>query len=179
MSVIVSQGNSPYKVSSGLTDSGDVVISGGSMFVLSGGVASATIVSFGGVLTINKGGSGSGSFLSGGTETVSGTEAGDFIESGGSQRVLAGGKAISTTIDSGGLLTVFSGGTASGATVNSGGTMRVAAGGVTVGVTTSAGAVVSNAGLVKADASAMALSRWQRRAAKTLPSSPTAAAGLS
>ena len=38
MSVIVSQGISPYKVSAGGTDSGDVVVSGGSMFVLSAGV---------------------------------------------------------------------------------------------------------------------------------------------
>ena len=102
MSVIVSKGNSPYKVSSGHTDSGDVVVSGGSMFVLSAGVANATTVSSGGFLTINKGGSGSGSFLLGGTETISGTETGDFIESGGSQRVLAAGKAISSTIESGG-----------------------------------------------------------------------------
>jgi autotransporter passenger strand-loop-strand repeat protein len=61
MSVIVSQGISPYKVSSGGTDSGGVVVSGGSMFVLSAGVANGTIVSSGGFLTINKGGSGSGS----------------------------------------------------------------------------------------------------------------------
>ena len=47
MSVIVSQGISPYKVSAGGTDSGDVVVSGGSMFVLSAGVASATTVSSG------------------------------------------------------------------------------------------------------------------------------------
>jgi autotransporter passenger strand-loop-strand repeat protein len=83
---VVSQGNSPYKVSA--TESGDVVVSGGSMFVLSAGVASATIVSSGGFLTINKGGSRSGSHLSGGNETISGTETGGFIESGDSQRVL-------------------------------------------------------------------------------------------
>ncbi len=39
MSVIVSAGNSPYKVSANQTDTGDVVVSGGSMFVLSGGAA--------------------------------------------------------------------------------------------------------------------------------------------
>ena len=93
----------------------------------------------------------------GGNETVSGAEIGDFIESGGLQRVLAPGKATSSTIDSGGLLAVFSGGTASGATVNSGGTMLVAAGGVVVGVTTNPGAVVSNAGIVKANSSLSAV----------------------
>jgi hypothetical protein len=46
MSVIVSQGISPYKISSGHTDSGDRVVSGGSMFVLSAGVANATTVQF-------------------------------------------------------------------------------------------------------------------------------------
>jgi autotransporter passenger strand-loop-strand repeat protein len=157
MSVIVSQGNSPYKVSSGHTDSGDVVVSGGSMFVLSAGVASATTVSSGGFLTINKGGSGSGSHLLGGNETISGTETGDFIESGGSQRVLAPGKAISTTVDSSGTLTVLSGGTASAAIVNNGGNMLVAKGGVVAGVTINTGAVVSNAGIVKANSALSAV----------------------
>src|SRR6478609_672874 len=82
MSVIVSQGNSPYKVSAGGTDSNDVVVSGGSMFVLSGGVANLTTVSSGGFLTINKGGSGSSSQLLGGTETVSGTEIRDLSKAG-------------------------------------------------------------------------------------------------
>ena len=127
------------------------------MFVLSAGVANATTVSSGGFLTINKGGSGSATHLLGGNETVSGAEIGDFIESGGLQRVLAPGKATSSRIDSGGLLAVFSGGTASGATVNSGGTMLVAAGGVVVGVTTNPGAVVSNAGIVKANSSLSAV----------------------
>ena len=157
MSVIVSQGISPYKVSSGHTDSGDVVVSGGSMFVLSAGVASATTVSSGGFLTINKGGSGSGSHLLGGNETISGTETGDFIESGGSQRVLAPGKAISTTVDSSGTLTVLSGGTASAAIVNNGGNMLVAKGGVVAGVTINTGAVVSNAGIVKANSALSAV----------------------
>ena len=56
--VIVSKGNSPYKVSSGHTDTGDIVISGGSMFVLSGGTADSTTVSSGGFLTISHGGIG-------------------------------------------------------------------------------------------------------------------------
>ena len=40
MGVTVDSGNSPYNVSA--TDSGDIVDSGGSMFVLSGGVADLT-----------------------------------------------------------------------------------------------------------------------------------------
>jgi autotransporter passenger strand-loop-strand repeat protein len=152
MSVTVSQGISPYKVSSGQTDSSDVLVSGGSMFVLSAGVANATTVNSGGFLTINKGGSGSASQLLGGTETISCTEIGDFIGSGGSQRVLAPGRAISATVGSSGTLTVFSGGTASAAIVNNGGNMLVAKGGVVAGVTINTGAVVSNAGIVKANA---------------------------
>ena len=127
------------------------------MFVLSGGVANVTTVSSGGFLTINKGGSGSSSQLSGGTETVSGTEIRDFIESGGSQRVAAPGKTISATVDSAGTLAVLSGGTASAATVNNGGTLLVAGGGVVVGVTTNQSAVVSNAGIVKANSSLSAV----------------------
>lgn len=42
MSLVVSKGNSPYRVSSGQADSGDVVVSGGSMYVLSGGTALTT-----------------------------------------------------------------------------------------------------------------------------------------
>ena len=134
MGVIVSKGNSPYKVSSGHTDSGDVVISGGSMFVLSAGVASATTVSSGGVLTINKGGSESASQLLGGTGAISGIDTGDFIEGGGSQRVLAGGKpSAPRSTGAGGLLALLSG-TASAAIVNSGGNMSIAAGGVVAGI---------------------------------------------
>jgi autotransporter passenger strand-loop-strand repeat protein len=144
--VIVSQGNSPYKVSAGGTDSNDVVVSGGSMFVLSAGLAIGTTVSSGGFLTINKGGSGSATRLSGGNETVSGTDVGDFIESGGSQRVAAPGKVISTTVDNAGTLAVLSGGTPSAATVKNGGMMLVAAGGVVVGATITTSAVVSNCG---------------------------------
>ena len=69
--VIVSKGNSPYKISSGHTDTGDFVVSGGSMFVLSGGVANSTTVSSGGFLTISYGGTDSGTTLAG-KETVLG-----------------------------------------------------------------------------------------------------------
>jgi autotransporter passenger strand-loop-strand repeat protein/probable HAF family extracellular repeat protein len=65
VAVIVSKGNSPYKVSSGHTDTGDIVVSGGSMFVLSGGVADSTTVSSGGFLTISQGGTDSGTTLAG------------------------------------------------------------------------------------------------------------------
>jgi autotransporter passenger strand-loop-strand repeat protein len=90
-------------------------------------------------------------------ETISGTETGSFIESGGSQRVLAPGKAIGTTVDSSGTLTVLSGGTASAAIVNNGGNMLVAKGGVVAGVTINTGAVVSNAGIVKANSALSAV----------------------
>jgi autotransporter passenger strand-loop-strand repeat protein len=126
------------------------------MFVLSGGVANVTTVSSGGFLTINKGGSGSSSQLFGGTETVSGTEIGGFIGSGGSQRVAALGKAISTTVNNSGTLAVLSGGTASAATVNNA-TMLVAGGGVVVGATINTSAVVSNAGIIKASSSLSAV----------------------
>jgi autotransporter passenger strand-loop-strand repeat protein len=150
MSVIVSKGNSPHNVSSGAPETSDSVVSGGSMFVLSGGTAFATTVSSGGFLTINKGGSGSGSILSGGSERVSGTEIGALIQSGGSQRVFASGKvfatgilgngvqdvsgvASSTTVGSRGLQNVDAFGTAFGTTVSSGGLQSVHSAGKTSG----------------------------------------------
>ena len=93
----------------------------------------------------------------GGTETISGTETGDLIASGGSQRVLAPGKAISTTVGRSGTLTVLCGGTASAAIVNNGGNMLVAKGGVVAGATINTGAVVSNAGIVKANSALSAV----------------------
>ncbi len=72
MSLVVGKGNSPYRVSSGQADSGDVVVSGGSMYVLLGGTALTTTVSSGGLLTIRGGGSASATTVSsGGFEIVS------------------------------------------------------------------------------------------------------------
>ena len=72
MSVIVSKGNSPYRVSSGTADTGDAVVSGGSMYVLSGGTAEVTTVSSGGLLTIRAGGTANSTTVSsGGFEIVS------------------------------------------------------------------------------------------------------------
>ena len=50
MNVIVSHGSS-HSVGSGVTDNGDIVLSGGKLFVLAGGVADATTVSSGGSMT--------------------------------------------------------------------------------------------------------------------------------
>ena len=72
MGVIVSAGNSPHNVSSGHTESGDIVVSGGSMFVLSGGKADTTTVNSGGVLFLDIGGVGSGTVLVGGAESCKG-----------------------------------------------------------------------------------------------------------
>jgi len=97
MSVNVGSGNSPYDISSGQTDSSDIVLAGGAMFVLSGGVADGTAVSSGGTLTIDSGGIASGTVVDGGHVVVS-----------------ADGTASDTVI-SGGRLELKSGATASGA----------------------------------------------------------------
>ena len=49
--VTVSKGSS-YSVPSGQTDTSDTVLSGGTMFILSGGVASSTLVEAGGLLIV-------------------------------------------------------------------------------------------------------------------------------
>jgi fibronectin-binding autotransporter adhesin len=52
--VTVSSADSPYNVSSGQTDTSDIVVSRGSMFVLSGGTASATTINNGGAETVRS-----------------------------------------------------------------------------------------------------------------------------
>ncbi len=84
MSVIVSAGNSPYKVSAGQTDTSDVVVSGGAMFVLSGGIADGTTVSSGGFLGIAAGGTDSGTTLDG-LEVIRGTDIAATIGGGGTR----------------------------------------------------------------------------------------------
>jgi autotransporter passenger strand-loop-strand repeat protein len=106
MSVIVSHGSS-HSVSSGVTDNGDIVLSGGKLFVLSGGVADATTVSSGGSMSVSGGGTASGTTLVGGTASTAKLAV---------EIVGAGGTDLGAVISSGGLQEVF--GYASGATVS-------------------------------------------------------------
>ncbi len=137
MSVIVSAGNSPYRVSANQIDTGDVVVSGGSMFVLSGGVADGTTVSSGGFLAIERGGTDSGTVLEG-IEVIRGTDLGATV-SGGTAVVIAGGTDSGATIDSGGLLKIIGGSVAVDDTIASGGKVIVQGGGVDIDVTISSG----------------------------------------
>ena len=95
--VIVNGGNSPYFVSSGQTDTSDIVDDGGVMVVDFGGVASGTVVSGGGRLTVNAGGVNSGTTVFGGVESGA-----DYtvISPGGIETVF--GVASNTTVTSGG-----------------------------------------------------------------------------
>jgi autotransporter passenger strand-loop-strand repeat protein len=52
--VTISLGNSPYNVTAGQVDSGDVVAGGGTIFVQSGGTAIGTTVSSGGFLEVQN-----------------------------------------------------------------------------------------------------------------------------
>jgi autotransporter passenger strand-loop-strand repeat protein len=60
MGVTVSSGNSPFIVSSGQTDTGDTILSGGTEIVASGGTVSNTTVDSGGVLELLGGATSSG-----------------------------------------------------------------------------------------------------------------------
>ena len=125
---IVSKGNSPYKVSSGHTDTGDIVISGGSMFVLSGGVADSTTVSSGGFLTISHGGTDSGTDARRQAKLFA-VSISAAVQSGGTLAILSGGTADPATISSGGVEVVSAHGTDFGAQVDGGGVQIVSSGG--------------------------------------------------
>ena len=89
--------------------SGDVVLSGGTLDVLSGGIAGGTI-------------------LSGGTENVGGTEQSATVSSGGYLNVLSGGIAYDVAVSSGGTLDV-AGSLTSNTTIFDGGVGDVLSGG--------------------------------------------------
>ncbi len=144
MSVTVSSGET-YNVSSAQTDNGDTVLSGGSMFVLSGGYAQETIVESGGSLTVSSGGAdnattiSSGGFLTidgvsnytilyGGSEIVFGVADDAEVFAAGTQTVTSGGMATGTMISDGGVQYVgYLGGTgtATDTTVSDEGTQYV------------------------------------------------------
>src|SRR4051812_11729761 len=100
MSVTLSTGQT-YKVSSGQTDTGDIVLGGGTLNVLSGGTISNTT---------NSG----GIFVSAGGTSISAS-----INNNGTQRVV-GGRTFATTVVNGQQF-VSSGGIAIGATIFSAG----------------------------------------------------------
>lgn len=121
LAIVISAGGVEYV--SGF-DSGTSV-SGGSQYVLHGGIASATILS-GGVQFIETGGTEISGIVSAGTQEVSsgGRALGVWV-SAGAQYVSASGLASGTTVYVGGVQSVLSGGTAS-ATVLSGGSQYLA-----------------------------------------------------
>jgi autotransporter passenger strand-loop-strand repeat protein len=116
---IVTKANSPYKVSSGQTDTGDVVSSGGTMFVLSGGTAFTTTVNSHGLLTVSAGGTDLGTTL-GGSETVGGLSYLATVESGGKVTVASGGTDEALKVSAGGVADLLAGGTLSAALGNFG-----------------------------------------------------------
>ncbi len=103
---------SAYNVSSGMIVAGDTVVGGGTMVVLSGGVADDTTVSAGGLLIIASGGTASAS----------------VVASGGTEFVSAGGTANDTTLVAGGIEVVSAGGSASGIMLSAGGTAEIQSG---------------------------------------------------
>ncbi len=90
--------------------SGEIVSSGGTLIVLSGGLADPTTIYAGGKEIISSGGSDAGAQISGGTQSVFGLASGATMFTG-SQVVQSGGKVSGTTL-SGGTERVNSGGTA-------------------------------------------------------------------
>src|SRR5690242_6302481 len=99
---IITSANSPFFIASGVTSNFDIVNSGGTEVVLSGGVARKTSVEGGGVLILEDGGSGDSATLIG----ISGSGFGNFA----TEIVSQGGSVINTAVSSGGILVVSSGG---------------------------------------------------------------------
>jgi autotransporter passenger strand-loop-strand repeat protein len=97
---IINAGNSPYYVSSGVIDTGDIISSGGTEIVLSSGITSNATIYSGGDVVVSSGG----------------TDLGGTISSGGYEIVSSGGVLSSATID-GGTLELASGIADTGGTI--------------------------------------------------------------
>jgi len=141
---VITHANSPYKVSAGSFDTGDVVFSGGTMLVLSGGVAEGTTVSSGGFLAISKGGTG-GSGMITGKESVLGIDLDTTILQGGTATISSGGTEVSATTSVGGVLDLLHAGVVSGDIITNSGTLKATASGATV-----VGGEIDNTGEVAA-----------------------------
>jgi len=174
MNVTVSSGQT-YPVSSGQTDTGDIVLFGGTLDVLSGGTIIDTVDS--GTVNVSAGGSASGTTIYGnfvapgvGSETIGvggidhgalisaggiqydfGSADGDMIYANGVQFVESGGVASGTTLSSGSE-EVLSGGAASGTTISSG-VEVVSSGGTAIRTTIKSGGTLILAGGATADLS--------------------------
>jgi autotransporter passenger strand-loop-strand repeat protein len=152
MGAIVTSANSPYYVSGGQIDTGDIVDGGGSMYVLAGGIAQSTTVNAGGVEYVTTNGTDTDATLSGGEENVAGLASNATVDNGGEQVVAASGTATgtminadgyqdvygiadNTTIGNGGEQVVFDSGTVNNTTISGGGTEYVASGGHAQNVT--------------------------------------------
>jgi autotransporter passenger strand-loop-strand repeat protein len=123
-------------VSSGETDSGGIVLNGGTLVVDSRGSAAFPTIESGGTVLISSGGTANATAVNpGGSETVlhGGAASGTAIGFGGVETVASGGTDFGATVGSGGSELVMSGGTA-GFAVVSGGVLEVASGGTLFGV---------------------------------------------
>ena len=143
-------GGTIFKILGGsIPSAGGTVISGGVLYIVSGGVVSGNIVSSGGVEIISAGGTASDTVVSsGGTEIVasggidfdvSALPGGVVIVSGGTESVTSGSVVNGLTIKAGGLLQVASGATSLAVTVSSGGTEALSAGSIATGSILSGG----------------------------------------
>src|ERR1700734_3073766 len=95
MGIVVSYGQT-HSVTSGQTETGDVVNNGGNLVVQSGGAISGTQEN--GSVVISAGGTGNGTFISSnGAETVYGLAIGTVVNYG-LQYVEGGGTASGTTL---------------------------------------------------------------------------------
>ena len=122
-------------VLAGTVTSDATINSGGKLYVYTGGSAVNVLINDGGKLqasnVLNDGTYVTGNYESGGSFSLSGGVASNFILNGSDiiQRVSSGGSALDTTVNSDARQNVYSGGVASGTVINYNGSQVVSAGG--------------------------------------------------
>ena len=144
-------------ITSGVTVSGDVVVSGGYLNVTDGTIIGTTVSNGGATFVTQPSGTASGTIVdSGGKQFVAGGVADStLITSGGQEFVYGGGIDTSATVTHDGVLTVVSGGTVSAPTIDDpsdrrlGTQIDVTSGGIVTG-----GAAISG-GLLEIDKGAV------------------------
>jgi len=120
------------------TVASSTTLSGGEMYISSGGVANSTTVNYGGSMYISSGGTANSTTLyygamyisNGGVANSTTLSGGDSFYESAVMSIKSGGVANSTTVNSGGGMYISSGGVANSTAVNSGGGMYISSGGV-------------------------------------------------
>jgi autotransporter passenger strand-loop-strand repeat protein len=155
-------------IQSGITENGNIVVSGGTLIISADATANNTRVETRGEVIVNADGTTNNTVLDGCTKRVHGTTNDTTVNGGGRETIDSDGMVIhgdtndttvdggaervhgttnDTTVNSGGVETVDADGTANGTTVNSGGTQLLLPGSDAFGTTINGGKMVLEHGV--------------------------------